>query len=491
VPGLLVAERHGGLIITRGVSATEARAIQRQCKAGELARLAPGIYVRDLDPQAQALRVREHWVRILGELVPGSVVSYRSAYGAVAAEGLLVLSHPTRFNRTIRLPGLRVALVKGPGPLPGDTPLGDGALHLASMERMLLENLTRPRGAEGRSRGEEAVRQRLAQILASHGSEALDRLCKRAGELTAALEMAPQLIRLKTLVGDVRAEQAQPQPIAEPEPEVVLEPPPDPACVSMLEELASRLRQRRWPSVAAPSGREDRGRLNEAFIEAWFDCFESGDLRAIAQARIAILEAEVVVAGSVPMRELLSAYKLAASSPLCDSVPPFGKWFAQGLQARHALLMHLAEPAVAGQLRGAVPSQDAPEAAVAPGQIEPTLAAGSTIALGVPEGLARAIYYLVTLWRVRPFERANDRLAHLLMNAELSSVGEARIMVPARLRGQLALSRERLLRDDDPGRVIRLLRRLQRWSGSLDYSDLDALLARLAAMRAFEPRVRA
>src|SRR6266478_4342532 len=147
MPGL-AAERQDDLIITRGAPSAVARSAQRRCVAGELARLAPGLYVSDRDPQAQAALVREHWVRILGELVPGAIVSYRSAYGAAPAEGVLILSHPSRFNRTIRLPGLRVALVKGPGALPGDAPLGHGALHLASMQRMLLENLTRPRGAE-------------------------------------------------------------------------------------------------------------------------------------------------------------------------------------------------------------------------------------------------------------------------------------------------------------------------------------------------------
>lgn len=473
----LVAERHSALIITRGASASEARAIQRRCKAGELARLAPGIYVHELDPKAQAARVREHWVRILGEVAPGSVVSYRSAYGAVAAEGVLILSHPTRFNRTVRLPGLRVALVRGPGPLPGDTPLGDGALHLASMERMLLENLTRPRGTEGRSRGEEAVRERLGQILASDGAGGLERLCSRASRLAGPLEMAPQLVRLKTLADALQGEQGE-LPAA---PALAAaEQPADRDCVSMLEDLASRLRQRRWSKVTAPQA----GRLNEAFVEAWFDCFDGGDLQAITRARAAMVEAEVVVAGSVPMRELLSAYKLASSSPLCDSVPPFGRWFGQGLQARHALLMRLAEAGAAGQFRSAGgPGAVGP--IVAPDLIDGTLAAGSTVALGVPEGLARAIFYLVLLWRVQPFDRANERMAHLLMNAELSSVGEARIIVPARLRATLARGRERLIRDGDPGRLIRLLRRLQGWSAALDLSDLDRLLERLVASRAF------
>ena len=478
----LVGERQDDdLIITRGTSGAEVRAVQRRCLAGELLRLAPGIYLRKRDPQAQVEKVREHWVRILGELVPGSVVSHRSAYAAVPSEDMLVLSHPTRFNRTIKLPGLRVALVKGPGPLARDTPLGDGALHLASMERMLLENLTRPRGLQGRSRGEAAVRERLAQILASEGSEALGKLRRRARQLAEPLEMVREFERLEGLI-DALLAPPEPDDQAEADAALGLSVPAlaagaraDPTRLAMLRALATQLQMQTWPWTVGASGR-DPERSHLAFLEAWFDCFESGDAQAIAEARSAIL-GEIVAAATVPMRELLSVFKLAVSSPLCDSVPPFGAWFAQGLKARHALMTRLADPSAGSEFR------------VGNGErIEGTLAAGSTLALGVPEGLARAIFYFVMLWAVQPFQHGNERLAHLLMNAELSSVGQSRIIVPTRMRGHLERGLERLLHDGDLRRTVRLLEGLQRWTASLDFADLDLVVARLTGMAAFERR---
>ena len=469
------------LIITRGSSGAAVRAIQRRCLSGELVRLAPGIYLRERDPRAQAVRVREHWVRILGELVPGSVVSYRSAYCAVPSEDVLVLSHPTRFNRTIRLPSLKVALVKGPGPLPNDTPLGDGALHLASMERMLLENLTRPRGAEGRSRGEAAVRERLGQILNGEGPEALERLRRRARELAGPLEMDREMERLEGLVDSLLPTQA-PQgltDLVEAGPQPGPEQRADPGRLTMLRALAGRLQLERWPRWATSAAHEPE-RSHQAFVEAWFECFESSDLEEIMQARAAIVGAEIVSVSTAPMRELLSVFKLAASSPLCDSVPPFGAWFAQGLKARHALMMRLTDPEVAGEFRASDRER-----------IEGTLAAASTLALSVPEGLARAIFYLVLLWSAKPFERDNERLGRLLMNAELSSVGDSRIVIPTRMRGHLQRSIDRLVRYGDARRVTRLLVDLQRWTASLDFSDLDLLVARLSGMGAFEQRAPA
>jgi hypothetical protein len=250
----------------------------------------------------------------------------------------------------------------------------------------------------------------------------------------------------------------------------------DASRLTMLRTLAGRLQLQRWPRWAASAVREP-DRSHRAFIEAWFDCFESGELQDITQARAAIIGAEIVAAGTPPMRELLSVFKLAASSPLCDSVPPFGAWFAQGLKARHSLMMYLTDPDLAGEFRAGEPER-----------IEGTLGSASTLALSVPEGLARAIFYLVLLWSVQPFERGNERLGRLLMNAELSSVGDSRIIIPTRMRGHLQRAMDRLLRQGDERRVVRLLVELQRWTASLDFSDLDVLVARLTGMAAFEQR---
>ncbi len=153
----LATDRQDALFITLGVSDAEARAVQRRAKNGELVRLVEGVYVAVKKPEAQAAIVKRNWRQILGALVPGGVVSYRSAYaGGITSDGAVIISNPTRYNRTIQLPGLRAILVKGPGALDGDMPLGN-KLYFASRERQLLENLTRSRGEHGRSAGGNAV----------------------------------------------------------------------------------------------------------------------------------------------------------------------------------------------------------------------------------------------------------------------------------------------------------------------------------------------
>ena len=450
------------------------RAIQRRCSAGQLARLAPGVYVREHDASAQAARVRQHWVRILGELAPGSVVSYRSAYAELgAADPVVILSHPTRFNRTVHLPGLRVALVKGPAALPGDTPLGEGRLHRASTERMLLENLTRPRGSEGRSRGEAAVAERLSQLLAAGTAGALGELRERARELAKPLNMAKEFSHLERLIAALPGPGPGPghESGARPGQAGAREAPADASCIGLLQALAARLGAQRLPHRPA-SATEEPARTHHAFVEAYFACCARSDALSLEQARQALLLGRFPEPRGAALAHLLGVFRLVLHSPLCDSVPPFGAWFPQGLKARHALMgLTAGEP---GQLR--LGAARASAAGVDPERIRSTLIAGSKLARGVPDGLARAILYSVLVFRTEPFEHGNEPLAYLLMNAELSSVGEARIIIPARSRARIEQSRETLMLGGDAGPYIRALDELQGWTRALDFSELDRLL---------------
>src|SRR5688500_12007888 len=113
--GQLAAERQPEVFISRGGVDSEARAIQRRARAGELVPIAQGIYLAEKGKKAQAAIVRRNWHRILGALAPGAVISHRSALaGGITADDMVVLSHPSRYNKKFELPGLTAYIVKGP-----------------------------------------------------------------------------------------------------------------------------------------------------------------------------------------------------------------------------------------------------------------------------------------------------------------------------------------------------------------------------------------
>ena len=189
------------VLITRGAPAGQARAIQRRASRGDLMPVAQGIYVASKSEKAIAKIVRRNWVRIAETLVPDAVVSYRSANaGGISNDNMLILSHPTRFNKTFKLPGLTVYVVKGPSALPGDVPLGIGGLHIASWPRRLIENLVRTRGTHSRSAGETEVKKRLGEILAFHGEADLEEICEKARSLAQPLDLIQEFEKLEKLI---------------------------------------------------------------------------------------------------------------------------------------------------------------------------------------------------------------------------------------------------------------------------------------------------
>src|ERR1700757_705872 len=132
------------LIFAASVPAAEARTLQRQAAAGTLRRVCKGVYAPKVTDEELAALVRRNWQSVAGMIVPGGVVSHISAMrGGVLPNGQVTLSHPTIFNKKVSLPGLVARVVRGPGPLPGDLPIGTSGIHYASRARMLLENIGR------------------------------------------------------------------------------------------------------------------------------------------------------------------------------------------------------------------------------------------------------------------------------------------------------------------------------------------------------------
>jgi len=472
-------------MITRGQANARARAIQRACAQGRCFRVHAGIYLREFDSSRQALQIRANWIAVASALAPGSVVSYRSAMnlGDEPPESL-VLSHPTRFNRSLHLPGLSIRLVRGAPALPGDVALGSGALHLASTPRALLENLSRRRGTQARSEGEGAVGLRLRQIERQQGAGQLRVIRSLAADLAGPLQLPREFERLCALIDDLigpAPQQIGPAPVRAAAD--VPDSGADLACLERLQELAERLRGNGARGLAAPAVSE-AARIHFAFVEAFLTSNAGAYGVSIEQAREAFFAGASQETDRPEVAQLRGAFKLALHRPFCDSVPPFGVGFTPALQARHGLLLQGRPRVEAGRLRARTmhPSRGVAD----PARIASTLAAGSQLANRIPEGLARAVFYALMLAQVKPFEHGGEILARLLMNAELSGASRARVLIPTCVQQQLREAREAMMRQSGGLAYFELIEPLQGWSAGLDCSDLDRLIDTLRQSGALE-----
>src|SRR5262245_36361987 len=160
------------LLIANESDPATARRIRRLAADGRLRRLHAGVYTSNLTAPPEALVLR-HWQSIVGALLPGGVISHRSAFDGRPHEGSLSVTRG-KTRRTVRLPGLTIHVIPGPGPkregTATDAPYG--SLFLASDPRRYLENLTRGRGWTERVLPQEALEASLDRLLMVGGQSA-------------------------------------------------------------------------------------------------------------------------------------------------------------------------------------------------------------------------------------------------------------------------------------------------------------------------------
>ena len=486
-PPKIAVPRHfqlpGDIAFSAALSPAGVRKLQRLAKAGQITRLRPGIYIKaGLSPEECVALVQQHWQRIAGTVVPGGVVSHVSAM----TKGLLddhsvTLSHPTIHGKKIAFPGLTLVLLRGPGPLPFDLPLSDTGLYWASRTRFLLENVGK---AAPRRTGREAVERFLVSVLNSSGEKALNEIRDQAASLTISMGMQKEEQTLRELMGALLGSHSKGALRTRDGQLIAQGTPVDSERMARFEVLAAYLRSAILPRIpnTVPAG---LSRHHFAFIESFFSNYVEGTKFDIDEARDILLHNRPAIHRPKDSHDILGVFRLALSSPYRDSPPVAGADFLNGLEAWHVEMLRLRPEANPGKTK--LGSNYAGTTRfVEPEYVRGTLEEGSRLALSVPEGLARAIYYAFLISEVHPFEDGNGRLSRLVMNAELSRLGLHRIIIPTLYHPQYVDCARNLTRNNEAGGFVRSIAKMAYWCAQFDYADPDTLIPALKACNALE-----
>jgi Fic family protein len=101
------------------------------------------------------------------------------------------------------------------------------------------------------------------------------------------------------------------------------------------------------------------------------------------------------------------------------------------------------------------------------------------------EPFARAAYMMFMITEVHPFEDGNGRVSRTMMNAEMISAGQQRIIIPSVYRQDYLLSLRRLSRSDDPVAFVNMLERAWLFTASVNFSDYQEAYKILESCNAF------
>lgn len=476
------------VIVDEGDSAT-ARRIRRLAADGRLRRLYAGVYSSNLDTPPESIVLR-HWQPIVGYLLPGGIVSHRSAFDGKPHEGALSITRG-KTRRTLKLPGLTIHVLPGPGPrrdLPAnDTPYG--ALFVSSDPRRYLENLTRGRGWSARVLPQEALEASLDRVLMVGGDRCLNQLRDQAREVAQALGYQAQFKRLDTLIGALLGSHAAKHLTARQALARAAGRPYDPQRLEILEALFAELNRSSLVEVTdpAPSG---VARENFAFFEAYFSNYIEGTTFTVEEAENIVFHGQIVENRSEDSHDVLGTFNAAALAPWRDQPPRTADDFLVWLRSVHALVMQKRTDKKPGEWKDK-PNQAGSTFFVMPELVPGTLREGFSRIEALAHPLARAIMTMFVVTEVHPFIDGNGRTARLAMNCVLSAEKLSRIIIPTVYREDYLLPLKALSHHREAQPMLASMSRIQRWSAAFDYSRTrSALRDDLARCNAFQEDLR-
>ena len=478
------------MVFTHTGNDAEDRRIRRLAKAGQLRQIVPRVYTTNLRDTPEAITRRNIWT-ILGRLLPGTVISARSAALAAPAyhqeqpdqprsPGYVFLTGPSR--RALSLPGIEVRLAAGPGPLPGDTPFS--SLYLASTPRQLLENLapTRERSGMARGLGRPAVEQFLVRQCDIAGEARLNEIRDQARALAGSLDADGAFQILDNLIGALlqtrTATLSTPAGIA-----LARGEPIDTACIDRLNILFAYLRATPMPR-RPDEGAGTPATTATAFIEAYFSNYIEGTRFLVEEARAIVFD------GAIPERrpkdghDVLATFRQLAAIEDMARAPADFEAFETALRARHHALME-ARPEIGPGTFKIQPNKAGNTVFVQPGQVRGSLREGFRLLTGLDEPMARAIFVHFLIAEIHPFADGNGRISRVLMTTELVRGNLARIVIPTVYREDYLGALRALSRHDDPAPLVRCLDRAQGITASIVRADVGQAIEAWARTYAF------
>lgn len=317
------------VLFSDATDAAQSKRVRRLAAAGKLRKLYAGIYTANLDAPAESVVLR-HWGAITGHLLPGAVVSHRSAFEGKPVDGRLFVTRG-RTRRTLDLPGLAIKVMPGQGALlegsARDIPYG--AIFLTSEPRRFLENLNRGRGWSERTLPQDALGAQVDKLLALRGEHWLNELRSMCKALAEQLDMGAEYKRLDSIVGALLGTHESRKLSSRQALARAAGRPYDSGRLEIFDTLFAALHREVFAIVAdpAPTG---AARENFAFFEAYFSNFIEGTTFTVDEAERIVFEGQIIENRSADSTMCSARFPPQPGRPGVTSLPPMATPFSPG-----------------------------------------------------------------------------------------------------------------------------------------------------------------
>lgn len=461
---------------------TISRQISNWEKEGLVKKIAPRIYTGKVEAAPEEL-IRRNLFSILGYQYPDAVISHRSAFELRPTEtGDFFITYT--YTKKIALPGIRLHILEGKGPIGGDR-LFMGKLYLGQQARAFLENLqiSKRSGPHSKTLPRTAIEEKLESIIRVNGEPAMNQLRDQARKIASLLLLEREFEQLDKIISALlttHSSRILTSPVAKAR---ALGTPFDVARVQLFEQLFVELQQRTFKS------RSDKNTsalsfYNFAFFESYFSNYIEGTIFKVIEAKKIIETQKPLPTRNEDSHDILGTYNIVSSRREMKVVPTSGKHLLEILQYRHKVLLS----ARLEKRPGLFKDRDnfaGQTSFVEHELVRGTLLKGFDFYKVIDSPIGKALFIMFMISEVHPFLDGNGRIARVMMNAELVSAGESKIMIPTVYRDDYIGALRRLTRKSDPDAYIRMMLRAHEFSSNVYGEDRDKMEAYLNSCNAF------
>lgn len=458
------------------------RAIRTAIKEGKIRKLSGRIYTSNLKDSFESIVARNRYL-ILGQLFPNAVLSHRTALeGGPTLENTIFLTY--RYTKKFQLPGLIVRLIKGPGPLEGDTPF-ISRLYLASRARAYLENMqaSRSRDGDAKTLTQKQIEERLDSLCQIHGVDELNLLRDQARILAPQLNLKNEFKVLDRLISAIlgthnvkilKSDRARARAIGEAY---------DQSRIELFARLIAVLKTqpfiKRNNNATTPEALQ-----NLAFFEAYFSNYIEGTEFLIEEAMDIVFKHKIIAGRFEDTHDVLGTFQIVSNNNEMKQVPNSFERLIHLLKTRHAIMLGSRPQAGPGRFKEKS-NRAGHTIFVAPELVIGTLKKGFELYKTLEAGIERAIFMMFMIAEIHPFADGNGRLARIMMNAELVATEQVRIIIPTVYREDYLLTLRALSRSQNAAPYTKMLDRAQRFTSSIDFTTIDRAISMLNKANAF------
>ncbi|HHT0594928.1 TPA: Fic family protein [Legionella anisa] len=449
----------------------QAKQLSKEYLEGKLRRIYHGIYTDDLKSEINKI-VIQNWMKIIPHIVSEGILAFSTASDLkpkrLGNEAIIFVI--SSYVKTINLPGLTIKVYKGNNREFIDQILPN--LFKSNMPRTLLENLATVRGSSYigiKTIGVEGVEKILAKELRTRGEESINQMRDEAKDIAKELGYQKEYQKLNQIISALLSTHTHENILFSNYAKAVAQKKPyDEHRVQLFDELTVYLNQctllTREYEYNATSFK------NLSFYESYFSNFIEGTEFIIDEAEDIVFKGIEINNRHADSHDVLSNFLITNDYSEMSITPNTLDELIEILQRRHAILMKERPEKRPGEFK--IKENKAGNTLfVSPEDVLGTLYQGFERYILLKAGIEKALFMQFLISEVHPFDDGNGRLSRIMMNAELVSQSQYKIIIPNVHRDNYLNGLRLASRDKNFRTYVKVMDQAQAYTSSVNWLD--------------------